>query len=380
MTFEEIYNLIIADWCNRLGIAVENAGFTIIVTSKVISGGLYLLAKIIDALSNNVWVGSMQASKLIEVGQDKIGRSPYLAVQGEYSCSTIAVGVGNIPAGSIFTKDINNVTYSYESLAEVAGGDTIQVRALTAGTKSKLVVGDELTAVKDPTYASNMITVTVIDEEPLDGETIEDYRKVVVDSFVLRGAGAGNAADYIIWAGDVQGIWTVYPYAADGEAGKVKIYCEGLAPDFVPSSALIDDVIDAIKYDSNGVGRVLVDLYPFITDEYILPVQIAEVVIDLVGGNLTQQSDAEAILEEYLINKRPYLATLNKVRVATKDTITTVEIVQALADGGITFTGITLKVTPPGGSQSTYTTYQVGNPNNPDYYGEIPVLNALNIS
>lgn len=380
MTFEEIYNLIISDWCNRLGITVDNAGYTIIVTSKVITGGLYLLAKIIDALSNNVWVGSMQYSKLIEVGQDKIGRGPYLAVQGEYTCTTIAVDTGTIPSGSIFTKDIDNTTYSYESLDEVSGGSDIQVRALTAGLDSKLVIGDELTASKSLSYANNIITVSATTEEPLAAEDPDDYRQVVVDSFVLRGAGAGNAADYILRAGTVQGVRTVYPYASDGNAGKINAYVEGLSPDFVPSTALIEDVIDSFKYDSDGVGIALVDLYPFLTDEYILPVQIAEIVIDLAGGNLSQQSDAESLIEDYLLDKRPYLATLNKIRVATNDTISTVEIVQALADGGITFTGITLKVTPPGGSQLTVSTYQVGNPDDPTYYGEIPVLTTLNIT
>jgi len=104
MTYNEIFEAILTDWCNRLNISTDDAGITIIATSKVIAGGLYLLVKMIDGLANNVWVGSMQSAKLLEVGQDKIGRGLFLAIQGEYLCSTIAKGSGDILEFIYFIK------------------------------------------------------------------------------------------------------------------------------------------------------------------------------------------------------------------------------------------------------------------------------------
>jgi hypothetical protein len=241
MTYNEIYTAIITDWCNRLGIAVADAGYDIIVLSKVFAFGLYTIIKIIDGIKNNVWVGSMQAAKLLEVGQDKIGRGLFQAVKGEYTCSTVAVGTGDIPEGTLFTIELNGVTYSFESVATVAGGDDITIRALQAGTAGELQASDVLTARQNLAYAENEITVTAVTTVPTDTETIEHYRSVVVAYETLR-LGNGNASDYIVWVSDVNGLRTAYPYTAPSEAGKAVIYCESSdSAVLVPSSGLIDN-------------------------------------------------------------------------------------------------------------------------------------------
>ena len=176
MTFDELYTQIITDWCNRLEITVDEAGYDIIVMSKVITAGLFLLVKMIDGIKNNVWVGSMQASKLLEVGQDKIGRGLFLAVKGEYRCTTVAKGVGNIPEGTIFTYEINGQLYKYETTTTVSGVYYVIIRVMIAGTDNALVVSDTPISQQQLTYAENEITVVEITENPVDAETIEEYR------------------------------------------------------------------------------------------------------------------------------------------------------------------------------------------------------------
>jgi hypothetical protein len=399
MTYDELYNLVITDWTNRLDITVDEAGFTIIVISKVIAAGLHLLTKIIDGIANNVWVGSMQASKLIEVGQDKIGRVPFLAIQGEYTCSTIAKGVGDIPEGTIFIKEINGVTYTYESLATVAGGDDISIRALTAGTESALIVTDELEAQKSLTYAESTITVTAITETPVDSETIEEYREVVVAYERLR-LGNGNASDYIVWVANVNGLRTAYPYTADGEAGKAVIYCESTDSEvLIPSAGLIDDAVDSIKYDVNGVSQPPVEFFEFVNTSYVLPVQISGVKLIFTNGDSGQQSSIESLVRNYLLAKRPFLHTVNKFIQTTtgyntyENTIALVDIIQLLANNSITFDSIALEVKILNtGSYISKSKYVVGyrggdvypttlSPSNdpalPAYYGECPRLEEI---
>lgn len=397
MKFNEIYELIISDWCNRLNISVDNAGYVIIVTSKVFTGGLYILAKIIDALANNVWVGSMQASKLLEVGEDKIGRGLFLAIQGEYTCTTIvAGGGGDIPLGSVFTKEINGTTYSYESLAIVAGGDDITVRALTAGTESALVISDVLTAKKSLTYAENEITVSAITETATDTETIEDYRAVVVAFERLR-LGNGNASDYIAWVTNTNGARTGYPYTADGEAGKAVIYCESTDEEvLIPSAGIIDDIIDSIKYDSNGISQPPVGFFEFVNTSYVLPVQITGVKLELTNGDSGQLASIQSLIRDYLLQKRPFLHTVNKFIQTTEgyntyeNTITLVDIIQLLASNSITFDSIDMTVNILlGASYVSKSKYVVGyrggdtypttlSPSNDPalatYYGECPRL------
>lgn len=396
MTFSDLYDQVITDWCNRLGITVNDAGYDIIIISKVIAGLGYVIVKMVDGLKNNVWVGSMQAAKLIEVGTKKIGRGPYEATQGEYECSTVEKTPGNIPEGTIFTKEIDGTLYKYESIATVAAGDPITVRALTAGTDSILTVSDTLESQQVLTYAESTITVTSISETPTDDEPIEDYRAVVVAYERLR-LGNGNASDYIVWVSNVNGLRTAYPYTADGEAGKAVIYCESTDEEvLVPSSGLIDDAIDSIKYDANGKSQPPVEFFEFVNDSYVLPVQITGVKLEITNGEAGEQTDIEDVVRAYLLTKRPFLHTVNKYIQYTEglntleNTIALVDIIQVLANAGITFDSIDMQVEVLStGGYSSMSKYVVGyrggstypetlSPSNdpalPAYYGECPRL------
>lgn len=401
MTYNEIYNAIITNWCNKLSISVDDAGYNIIVVSKVFAFGLYSIVKIIDGIKNNVWVGSMQAAKLLEVGQDKIGRGLYQAVKGEYTCSTTAVASpGNIPLGTIFTFENNGVIYSYETLAEVAGGDPVTIRALESGTASELAILDELTAKQNLTYAENTITVTAITQAPTDTETIEDYRAVVVAYETLR-LGNGNASDYIVWVSNVNGLRTAYPYTAPGEAGKAVIYCESTDTSvLVPSSGLINDAIDSIKYDSNGKSQPPVEFFEFVDTTYVKAVQITGIRLDIENGDSGQQTSIESLVRAYLALKRPFLHTVNKLVTITEgyntkeNTVALVDIVQLLANADITFDSVTLYVDILSiTGYVEYSKYVVGyrggstfpdeySPGEPPalstYYGECPRLEIVN--
>lgn len=400
MTYSKIYNAIITNWCNKLNIPVDDARYDIIVISKVFAFGLYTIVKIIDGIKNNVWVGSMQSAKLLEVGQDKIGRGLYQAVKGEYTCSTIAKGVGNIPLGTIFTFENNGVIYSYETLAEVAGGDPVTIRALEAGTASELAILDELTAKQNLTYAENTITVTAITQTPADTETIEDYRAVVVAYETLR-LGNGNASDYIVWVSNVNGLRTAYPYTAPGEAGKAVIYVESTDTTvLIPSAGLIDDAIDSIKYDANGKSQPPVEFFEFVNTTYVKAVQITGIRLDIQNGDTGQQTTIESLVRSYLALKRPYLHTVNRDISITEgyntleNTVALVDIVQLLANADITFDNITMYVdilNSTGyaefskyvvgyrGGSTFPEDYQVSNdPALSTYYGECPRLELIN--
>ncbi|MDA3953117.1 MAG: baseplate J/gp47 family protein [Bacteroidales bacterium] len=400
MTFESLYTQIITDWCNKLGIPVDEAGYSMIVVSKVITAGLYLLVKMINALANNVWVGSMQAAKLLEVGQDKIGRGLYEAIKGEYKCSTIAkVPGGNIPAGTIFTFEIDGTLYKYESISLVAGGADITIRAMIAGTANLLQISDVPTAQQTLTYAESEITVTEVVENATDTEPIEDYRAIVIAYERLR-LGNGNASDYKVWVANVNGLKTGYPYTADGEAGKAVIYCESTDNAvLIPTAGLIADAIDSIKYDINGKSQPPVGFFEFVNTTYVLPVQITGIKLIITNGDVLQQSDIEDVVRNYLEIKRPFLHTVNKYIQLSDDlntlenTIALVDIIQILANASITFDSIDMQIdillTTVYSVMSKYVVgYRGGStyptellPSNapalPLYYGECPRLELI---
>lgn len=375
MKRSDLFEQVKQDFANEFDINVDELGKDFLAISAVLTTYNYSLLIRLNAIKNNTWPGGSDIETLLIVGSDKLGRLPFPAASGIYTCETTATqGTTEISKGTRFKFN----DYVYESLDDVNPGDDIQLRALTPGTESLLAIDDILMAEAPLISAQDTIKVKSIDTAPSDSEDIDDYRQDVVNSFTLRPNG-GNASDYILWASDVSDIRTVYPYAANGEAGKIKVYCEGVSQ-FQPGAAKIDEVIEAIKYDSEGVGRVLVDLFDFITDEYIVPVQISDVNIVLNGGNLGQQAQAEQIVKDYLYNIRPYLPTLNKTRDPEKDTISQQGIIKALSDGGITFGSLIIKIKPLGGLETTVTQYKIGDADDPSKYGEIGVLETLTIN
>ena len=375
-TKKELFELIKLDFANEYGIPVADLGSDFLAEAAVLATIEYNLALRIENSAANVWVGSADAETLYAIGKDKIGRLPFPAVSGIYECTTTQIGteVAVIPLGTQFKK----LDFVYETLTDINPGDNVQIRALVAGTENVLIATDELTSLAPLSSIQDIITVDSVVQAPSDQEDIEDYRTDILNSFILRPSG-GNAADYIQWAADVSDIRTVYPYAADGEAGKINVYCEGVST-FIPSGAKIDEVIEAIKYDTEGNGRVILDLFPFINDTYIVPVQITDINIEITSGNVGQQAAAEAVIEAYLLDIRPYLPTLNQVRAPEDDTITQQALIKALSDNDITFASLILKVKPLGGGEVTVTEYQIGDADDPTYYGEIPELDVLTIT
>jgi uncharacterized phage protein gp47/JayE len=376
MTKQELFEQIKLDFSNVYNIPVEDLGSNYIAESAVLATIEYSLLLRINEIAANIWVGSADAETLYAIGLDKIGRLPFPAVSGIYECTTTQIGTETdiIPLGTQFKKG----AFVYETLTNINPGDNVQVRALTPGTISVLIVTDELTSVSPLPSIQDVIIVDSIIQTASDAEDIEDYRQDLINSYILRPSG-GNAADYILWASDVSDIRTVYPYAADGEAGKINVYCEGVSS-FEPIPAKIDEVIEAFKYDPEGNGRIIVDLFPFITDAYIVPVQISDINIVLSSGNTGQQAAAEQVIEDYLLGIRPYLPTLNQVRIPEDDTITQSGLIKVLSDNNITFSALVLKVKPLGGIEQTVTEYQVGDADDPTFYGEIPTLETLIIN
>jgi hypothetical protein len=263
-----------------------------------------------------------------------------------------------------------------------------------------LLVNDVLTAKQNLTYAENDITVTAITTTPVDTETIEHYRSVVVAYETLR-LGNGNAADYIVWVSDVNGLRTAYPYTAPGEAGKAVIYCESTDTEvLVPGASLINDAIDAIKYDANGRSQPPVEFFEFVNSTYVLPVQITGIRLDIENGDTGQTSSIEALVRDYLSIKRPFLHTLNRDAVVSdgyntlENTVALVDIVQLLANENITFDSITMYVDILNSTGYVeYSKYVVGyrggstypasyslsnDPALSTYYGECPRLEIVN--
>ena len=277
---------------------------------------------------------------LLVFGQGRLDRVPSGAIAGVWRCTTTQI-VGQsqiIPEGTEFRSGGG---YKYLTIGDKDPTEDLIVRAVDAGLESDLQISDELKSASPLPSINDIIIVAEELTTPVAAETLDEYRSDVLETFTLAPSG-GNAGDYILWASDVIGARTVFPYAKDGEVGKVQVFVEGANP-IVPTQAIIDEVIEALKYDENGNGRAPVHVFPFIDDTNVVAVRKTDINIVINGGISGELAQATAIIEAYLYGIRPYLATLNTPRDEDKDTIKQSAIITALASGGLTFSDIVLK-------------------------------------
>jgi len=199
----------------------------------------------------------------------------------------------------------------------VSNPDSITIRALESGLISKLSVTDTLTATAPIASVDSSVEVSAESVEPLSAEDIELYRSLAIEAYRLEPQG-GSPGDYKIWASDVQGVKTVYPYATSGASGEIDIYIEATEADSTdgkgtPSSAMINDVSDVIEYDpdttkpTNERGRRPLGVF----DTHLYAVSVKEIDVNItgfVGVTAELQTKIFNALELQLKNVRPFIS------------------------------------------------------------------------
>lgn len=377
-TKQEVYDFILGQYSAALQIPTSALGETVKVDAATQATIYYNCLLRIEKVKSNIWVGTCDYEQLLIFGYGRLKRYPYPAVAGVYLCQTTQITgqTDLLEKGSEFKSG----SYSFTTTADCQAGAQVSVIATTAGTASSLNVGDTLTSVVALPSISDTIVVLSETTAPTDSESTEDYRQDVLDSYLINPSG-GSAGDYILWAEDAEGCRTVYPYAKPNEVGKVLIYVEASST-IIPSSGVIDNVIDAVRYDEDGQGRVAAHLFPFITTTNVISVQNTIVNIFIGGASESQRTLMETLIEGYLLNIRPYLESLNDTRDEDADTIKQSSLISLLSNNGVVFTTLQIFVIPaPTSTSIEVTEYRVGfgqgSTVDSDYYGEVPILDTL---
>ena len=343
---------------------------------------LYYLA--IGHLQKNIFIDTADPESmggtLERFGRIKLGREPFGAVAGSYNVTVTGTIGATLPASSTFKSDDDSLNPGKlfildEAHIMVTVSDSIVVRALEAGTGSKLMIGDTLSLTAPIANVNRAATVTTESVEPLAAETVEEYRTKALAAYRLEPNG-GSASDYRLWASDAQGVQRVYPYARSGFANELNIYVEATIDDSTdglgtPSAALLESVEDVIELDPdtskpiNERGRKPLGIFNI---EY-LPVTIKEVDIEITGFvGLTaaiQTSIFNAIKAE-IDNIRPYIAAADTPE-SKNDILDVNKIISIilLTRPGSTFGAVDLSIATVSLSTFTFTN------------GDIPHLNSV---
>lgn len=296
------------------------------VFSAVQGAALKLYYLTIGGLQKNIFVDTADpealGGTLERFGRVKLGRNPFKAVAGIYELTLTGIIGATIKASSVFKSNDDSKSPGFLFILDnqyTFSGTTgiINVRALTIGTDSRLLVSDKLSATSPIANVDSLIYVSAIITQPLAAETIEDYRKKILDSYRIETQG-GAASDYRIWAADAQGVKQVYPYAKSNATAEVNLFVEATIVDSIdgkgtPSLSLLATVEDVVEQDPditlniNDRGRRPLGAW----EVHYLPItpkNIDITVNNYVGLTPTIQTLLTNALTAFINKMRPFVA------------------------------------------------------------------------
>src|SRR5688500_5678547 len=226
-TLNQLYTSILNDLETEFGTNIPLFGKNFLrALAAVQAAKLKLYYVALGGVQKNIFVDTADPESsggtLERFGRIKLGRNPFPAQAGQYEVQVTGSVGATIPASSTFKSNDDSLNPGKLYVLDlaymlIATTDTITVRALEAGTDSRVEVGDQLTATAPISGVNSLVEVTAESVAPLDAEGTEEYRGKAVEAYQLEPNG-GAASDYRIWSFDVPGVARVYPYARTGES------------------------------------------------------------------------------------------------------------------------------------------------------------------
>jgi len=335
------------------------------VLSKVLAGVFILIYKyagfmylqwfVQTAADVTTTVNGVDVNPLVLWGRLIGIGDPIAAVQAELLVDiTVTNQTGSLPAGTQLIGQTNGVTYITLAIVPLdAALKQATVRAVSdpqggggAGTIGNLEAGD---VVSFANPLANVARAAVVDSQTTTGaerETTEAYRQRILDKFQARPQG-GALADYRLWGSEVAGVQNIYPYTSDCP-GQVDVYVEAttaIDPDGIPTTAILEDVLDAINLDNAGLAtrrpaNALANTFAITRTTF--DVEVSNLTVD----NTSQvESDIEDALTEYFVEAEPYidgLAVPPRKDILTEAAVSGIVQDVVAANNGL-FTGAALK-------------------------------------
>lgn len=323
-TIQEIYTSIESDFKSQLNIDDVQTKMVLNSLSAVLAGQFKLLYLYISDVQDNLFPDTadifQNGGQLNRMGEIYLNRQPLPATNGIYIAKV---------TGELNSKLRNSLTFKSNDDSRHPGklfilendyylnglNDFIEIRSLESGINSMLEIGNELTITEPVIGVDSTILITDIVKLPIESETIDSYRKKIIDAIQLEPQG-GAKTDYRLWSQDAQGVEKVYPYVKENNSGTVQVFVEATEIDSTdgygtPSQYLLNEVKDVIIMDPddtkpiNERGRK-----PMQTILEILPITLKPVDVVILGlnqNNLDIQNLLKTNLKLFLKEIRPFI-------------------------------------------------------------------------
>lgn len=377
-----LYNEIINDLQTEFGIIISNFGKAVLrgfaATQAKKLKLFYLALGNVQNNTNPITAEPASVGGTLERWGAVKGLTIRPATQGQYTCLVTGTTGAVIPAGTTFKSDDNSLNPAHLYILDTAytmpaSTGSITLRALDAGNVALLAITNTLTSTTPIINVSSTATVTAVATDPVEAETIEQFRARILQAYQLSPQG-GAPADYRLWASDAAGVRTSYPYAASGVANEINLFVEALVADSTdgkgtPTATIITDVENDVETDPDtGVGRRPLGVFAV----NVLPIITLDLTIQIdSGGTITvpQQTLIKSALVEAIYNIRPFIAGVDAIA-NRNDVVSTFGIGSVIIEtiGGVIISSIDLTV-----DGSPATSYMFDN-------GEIPYIDPTDIT
>lgn len=219
------------------------------------------------------------------------------ATFGEYTCAVTGDAGVIIPINTVYKRTDGKEYVTQAAVTLTGSGDTISLIASEEGRPSELSVSDVITIQSPIAGLNSNATVTVVNLEPENIESLESVRSRLLSRIQQPPAG-GSANDYLQWALAVPGITRAWvgPQALGPGTVLVWVVSDDEDP-ITPSPAKITEVFDYIEPLRPVTANVTV------TDPVLLPLDLdisikpnTQAVKDAIEAELTDMIYRDAAL------------------------------------------------------------------------------------
>ena len=239
-------------------------------------------------------IGSLESWGLI-----KLNRTKDPATGGIYELTV--TGNGTVPAGTQYVNQTTGFVYLVQTTVVITVSGTVTVASAGAGTEVDLEIGTELYSVQVIPGIDNPAIVATETQEPTAGETIEQYRDEILQSFRITPRG-GARGDYVIWGSEVAGVRKVYPYSGPG-LGDITQYVQETKTVSNPQGEASPAIITAV--DDNARDQQPMSATLGLTTTSIIRRGYIITITNL--SDVTKQTQIASIIDDYFDEKEPFL-------------------------------------------------------------------------
>jgi len=201
--------------------------------------------------------------------------------------------------------------------------EVIAVKCAEAGTVGNLVTGDELQFVSPLYNVERKALVTEVNNEAVDAESAEKYRRRVKQKWMALPQG-GSLSDYRNWAAEVPGVYQTYIYKDEESSAGVLIYVVGaeeMFSDRVPSKEILIAVGETCSFNPETgearkpIGAVL-DPLGDLSYKNVRPVSITLFDVYITGYDesadiINFREMAKSNVETYFKEREPWVRGLS---------------------------------------------------------------------